>query len=347
MANNDALTEESVLQLINQLVAIEAAAREASILQEIIDRQAGDDQSNQLISQEVNDRKAALLALQSTVNQSITRIDGNVTQLQNLFNQKFQTILDQVSNMNATFEEKVAILDDLRDTILDNQAQLAVVQGDETTDGSINKALFDAKAYTDLKVSELLNDAPAVLDTLKELSDALGGDENFVTTINNSITSEAAIRQGQINDLYGAISALGGSVGSNLTDAIDELQRSIDLESSNRETSSAAILSEAKGYSDGNKQQILNLLSQALVKKQKIIINSEHVSQGYVELPYTNIVLDSVDAFVDRLGVFENEDFELSIVGDKTRLTFINSFAAGGDEEIESGSELRVKYWTI
>jgi hypothetical protein len=36
--------------------------------------------------------------------------------------------------------------------------------------------------YTDLAVTNLVNSAPATLDTLKELSDALGADANFATT---------------------------------------------------------------------------------------------------------------------------------------------------------------------
>ncbi len=43
------------------------------------------------------------------------------------------------------------------------------------------------KAYVDTKVSDLVGSAPAVLDTLQELSEALGGDENFATTIANQI----------------------------------------------------------------------------------------------------------------------------------------------------------------
>ena len=41
--------------------------------------------------------------------------------------------------------------------------------------------------YVDTKVSGLVNSAPETLDTLKELSDALGGDANFATTIATQI----------------------------------------------------------------------------------------------------------------------------------------------------------------
>lgn len=49
--------------------------------------------------------------------------------------------------------------------------------------------LSSAQAYADQKISDLVNAAPAVLDTLKELSDALGGDANFATTVTNSIAA--------------------------------------------------------------------------------------------------------------------------------------------------------------
>ncbi|MET3658391.1 hypothetical protein [Sporosarcina psychrophila] len=60
----------------------------------------------------------------------------------------------------------------------------------ETTTGAQAKAtaaLTDAKTYADAKVATLLSNAPAALDTLKELADALGNDANFATTITNSL----------------------------------------------------------------------------------------------------------------------------------------------------------------
>lgn len=51
--------------------------------------------------------------------------------------------------------------------------------------GSSN--LVEAKAYTDQKVADLVNSAPEVLDTLKELSDALGGDANFAASVASTI----------------------------------------------------------------------------------------------------------------------------------------------------------------
>ena len=46
---------------------------------------------------------------------------------------------------------------------------------------------YATNQYVDTKVSDLVNSAPETLDTLKELSDALGGDANFATTVATQI----------------------------------------------------------------------------------------------------------------------------------------------------------------
>jgi len=62
--------------------------------------------------------------------------------------------------------------------------EAARIAGDAAT-------LASANSYTDSQVAALVNSAPAVLDTLKELSDALNGDENFATTVANNIGAVA------------------------------------------------------------------------------------------------------------------------------------------------------------
>lgn len=61
-----------------------------------------------------------------------------------------------------------------------------------TTDNS-NKVANTAfvQSAVDNKVSQLVNSAPATLDTLNELSNALGDDPNFATTVSNMIGQKA------------------------------------------------------------------------------------------------------------------------------------------------------------
>ena len=49
------------------------------------------------------------------------------------------------------------------------------------------------ESYVDNAVSNLVNSAPTTLDTLKELADALGQDQNFATTISTSLANKANV----------------------------------------------------------------------------------------------------------------------------------------------------------
>ena len=49
------------------------------------------------------------------------------------------------------------------------------------------------KVYVDTEVADLVDSSPAALDTLAELATALGDDENFSTTVTNSISLKAPI----------------------------------------------------------------------------------------------------------------------------------------------------------
>jgi len=80
------------------------------------------------------------------------------------------------------------------------QAAEAALQAEIDAEESARAAgdaatLSSAQSYADAKVAALVNSAPAVLDTLKELSDALGSDPNFATTVANNI----AVVQGEVN----------------------------------------------------------------------------------------------------------------------------------------------------
>lgn len=84
-------------------------------------------------------------------------------------------------------------------------ARLDVIEG--SGEGSVAKAEQDAKDYADQKVAELVNSAPEVLNTLKELSDALGSDPNFATTVSNQIGAVDDKVDQEILDRQSAVSA--------------------------------------------------------------------------------------------------------------------------------------------
>ena len=72
----------------------------------------------------------------------------------------------------------------LLQSAIDN-ALITMTAGDSST-------LVDAKAYTDTEISNLIGGAPDLLNTLNELADSLGDDNDFITTLTNQIAAEAA-----------------------------------------------------------------------------------------------------------------------------------------------------------
>lgn len=79
--------------------------------------------------------------------------------------------------------------------------------GDFLEKGGYTGTAQTLKEYTDTKVAGLVNSAPSTLDTLKELSDALGNDPNFAATVTNKIGAklEKGGYNGTANDLKSLI----------------------------------------------------------------------------------------------------------------------------------------------
>ena len=144
--------------------------------------------------------------------------------------------------------------------------------------GSSN--LVEAKAYADQKVADLVNSAPEVLDTLKELSDALGGDANFAASVASTI----------------------GDVSSRVS----------------------VVESIANG-------------------KHKVVLSSTDISNGYIDLPH-NARVESMMGFVDRLAIHNEEDYEVSVVGGVTRITFIGELVSPSEQALVAGDTIFFRY---
>lgn len=166
-------------------------------------------------------------------------------------------------------------------------------------DSTLRAALEAEVTSRQNAISDLIDSAPELLNTLKELADALGGDEDFATTIANKFS---------------------------------------DIETS---------IGNAEEHTDQKYQDVLTLISETLLKKEIVTITAQNVTDGYVDLTATDVIPKSMTASIDRLSVFEDEDFSLSVVEGVTRMTFLNSFATGGDEAIEENEQLRLTYWSL
>jgi len=159
-----------------QAVSTEAAARQAADASEATSRQAADEA-------EAGTRAAADTSLQNALSSETSAREAADTQeasARSAADAALQTSLNQEASARSSGDMALS-------------GRLDVVEG--TGEGSVKKALADSKTYTDNSVAALVASAPEVLNTLKELADAIGSDQNFATTIAGQIGSEASARE--------------------------------------------------------------------------------------------------------------------------------------------------------
>lgn len=170
----------------------------------------------------------------------------------------------------------------------------------------------DAQAYTDSKVAALIDGAPALLDTLNELAAAIGDDENFASNIMTSVANEAAARQ-----------AADTAEATARANADSDLQDAIDAEESAR---IAAVSAEQSAREAADSAESAARTAE-LPRHAKVryTLTSTDISNGYVDLDHVALG-SSCHVFIDRLACHESDDYTLSTVSGKTRVTFSSSF---------------------
>lgn len=72
-------------------------------------------------------------------------------------------------------------------------ANLSYFLDEDSIGGSLDG--YATEAYVDTAISNLVDSAPAALDTLNELAASLGDDSNFATTVTNSLSQKAPLTQ--------------------------------------------------------------------------------------------------------------------------------------------------------
>ena len=101
-------------------------------------------------------------------------------------------------------------------------------KGVETAD-NVNSTI---ESTVETSLAALVGSAPAVLDTLEELSAALGNDENFATTVTTTLSNKSDTGHGHaISDITNLQTSLDGKASSSHSHAISDitnLQTSLD-----------------------------------------------------------------------------------------------------------------------
>lgn len=256
--------------------------------------------------------------------------------------------------------------------------RLDIIEG--LGEGSVAKAEADAKAYADTKIADLVNSAPAVLDTLQELAAAINNDASFAATIAGQIGTVSAAVQAEETRALAAEGVLQGAINAEASarataisaeqtraeTAEAELAADIAQEIVDRAaaitalaTSTQALIqaesdariadvnaeetraTEAEGLLDGR----LDVLEAREFYKMKFILTAQNISNGYVELGHEALP-KSIVAAVGRLMIHEGvgEDFEVSVVAGVTRMTFVGNLVHPGQERLDAGDVLFVRY---
>lgn len=146
-------------------------------------------------------------------------------------------------------------------------------------EGSIAKAKLDAQAYADQKVAALVNSAPSVLDTLKELADAIGGDQNFAATVAGQIgevANSVASLQITVDSNFGTLDSMLGAEQARATAAEAVLAGRLDVVQGGPlvEGSIQKALVDAKDYTDTMYTELSNSI---------LVLENDPVTKTYVD----------------------------------------------------------------
>ena len=79
------------------------------------------------------------------------------------------------------------------DTAIQSGANISIFTNDSGYLVAANLSTYATQTYVTTAISNVIDSAPAALDTLKELANALGNDASYATTITNSLANKLAI----------------------------------------------------------------------------------------------------------------------------------------------------------
>lgn len=269
--NTEISDRKTADQELESKINAEAAARTAQdevlhqqIVKETSDRQNADNGLQQNITQEAQNRQNADTVLQNNIdNEKETRIAQDEILDHKIEDLKTQAGTDKtelLEKLEQEKQERIAADKDLDNRKVDKREGYSLTKNDFTDilkaklDGIeehanyitkvsqlINDAGYQTEADLQAAIQKIIGEAPEVLDTLKEIADALGNDPNFATTITKKL---AAITE-QLNQEI-----------TNRTEADAQVQANVDKEVSDRKEADTALEAKLKEYVDNEVDKI-------------------------------------------------------------------------------------------
>ena len=269
--NTEISDRKTADQELESKINAEAAARTAQdevlhqqIVKETSDRQNADNGLQQNITQEAQNRQNADTVLQNSIdNEKETRIAQDEILDHKIEDLKTQAGTDKtelLEKLEQEKQERIAADKDLDNRKVDKREGYSLTKNDFTDilkaklDGIeehanyitkvsqlINDAGYQTEADLQAAIEKIIGEAPEVLDTLREIADALGNDPNFATTITKKL---AAITE-QLNQEI-----------TNRTEADAQVQANVDKEVSDRKEADTALEAKLKEYVDNEVDKI-------------------------------------------------------------------------------------------
>nr|UWI21429.1 MAG: Nucleoporin FG repeated region protein [Bacteriophage sp.] len=269
--NTEISDRKTADQELESKINAEAAARTAQdevlhqqIVKETSDRQNADNGLQQNITQEAQNRQNADTVLQNGIdNEKETRIAQDEILDHKIEDLKTQAGTDKtelLEKLEQEKQERIAADKDLDNRKVDKREGYSLTKNDFTDilkaklDGIeehanyitkvsqlINDAGYQTEADLQAAIEKIIGEAPEVLDTLKEIADALGNDPNFATTITKKL---AAITE-QLNQEI-----------TNRTEADAQVQANVDKEVTERKEADTALEAKLKEYVDNEVDKI-------------------------------------------------------------------------------------------
>jgi RNA-binding protein YhbY len=284
-----ALLAESGLQA---QITQEVADRVADVNAEEARALAAEAALQSSLNQEISDRQDAI----STLSLSFDNLDGYAQDIRSDLDQEIldREAADSALDSRLDSLEADAVTKSYVDAA-DNNLQSQISQEVLNRQSGDSSTLSSAQGYTDQKIADLVNSAPAVLDTLKELSDALGGDANFAATI-----------AGQLGDL-------DDKIDQEILDRVAD----VDAEQARAEAAEALKLNKAGDTMSGD----LNMGSNDVVSVDKLGLGSSapdtkfHLEENNVKFNISahsvstsgavNAVVSSIEPALDSVELFK------------------------------------------
>ena len=269
--NTEISDRKTADQELESKINAEAAARTAQdevlhqqIVKETSDRQNADNGLQQNITQEAQNRQNADTVLQNNIdNEKETRIAQDEILDHKIEDLKTQAGTDKtelLEKLEQEKQERIAADKDLDNRKVDKREGYSLTKNDFTDilkaklDGIeehanyitkvsqlINDAGYQTEADLQAAIEKIIGEAPEVLDTLKEIADALGNDPNFATTITKKL---AAITE-QLNQEV-----------TERKEADAQVQANVDKEVTERKEADTALEAKLKEYVDNEVDKI-------------------------------------------------------------------------------------------